>query len=163
MKYFFLCLFMLLIPSGNVHALVFRNPDVVCSALEKEGLKLNETWHENGWRDFTCATSYLPLTKDSGVPTNISYYVESEQPDEIMYIRLVLNINDDGAKEAGKKKFLQCISRLFSNLGLQQPEEIIPAFNEEKDITINQDYGSVSLEVLKGATNTFRLVIRNQL
>lgn len=149
-------------PLQMSHATVFREPDKVCHALERDGLIVIEPWAENGWRDYACATAYLPMSKDSGVPTNLSYYAESEQPDEVMYIRLVLNVNDDGERQTGKKKFINCVTSLFRELGLSVPEELVKAIQEEAPVEIPQDYGSINLEVLRGATNTLRLVVRNQ-
>lgn len=144
------------------HAGIFREPGKVCNALEKEGFILAETWKQDNWQDYACATAYLPLSKNNAVPTNISYYAESEVDDEVTYVYLVLNINDDGFREQGEAKYLKTVQALFTQLGITQPEGLVEAIHKEAPGSFEEDYGVVSFDVIRGATDTLRLTIRNR-
>lgn len=146
----------------TAQASIFREPGKVCTALEKEGFTLAETWQQNNWQDFACATAYLPLSKGNAVPTNISYYAESEVDDEVTDVYLILNINDDGFRDQGQAKYLKTVQALFTELAITQPEGLIEAIRTTTPGSFEQDYGVVTFDVIRGATDTMRLTIHNR-
>lgn len=154
--------FILLFWAGVAEGHTFRDPNQVCNVLEKEGFTLAEPWQQNAWQDYACATAYFPLSKTNTVPTNISYYAESEQSDEVAYVYLVLNINDDGFRQQGKAKYLKTVDTLFRGLELKKPEGMDDALASETPKQFEEDEYNVNFEVLRGATDTLRLTIRNR-
>lgn len=151
-----------LIFTNPAQANIFREPDNVCNIMERQGFALAEPWEKNEWHDYACATEYYALSKTNAVPTNISYYAESESDDEVTYMYLVLNINDDGMREKGKEKYLTSVEHLFKGLEITIPDDLIKTIEEENPKTFDEDYGVVTFEVMRGATDTLRLTIRNR-
>ena len=160
----FVCISLSVLFGTTAKADVFREPETLCNIFESHGLNLAEPWNKNGWRDYYCATAYYPLGDQSGVPTNIAYYIESEQLDEIAYLRLTLNINDDGLYKKGKKKFAKLMKLLLRTLQIEESlsQSLLQAAVSEKNIEIKADRVIAKLEILRGATHTLRLIIEKR-
>lgn len=148
--------------SLQAQAHIFRDPYQVCNILAKEGFTLAESWQRNAWQDYSCATAYYPLSKSNAVPTNISYYAESEAEDEVVYMYLVLNINDDGFREQGKAKYIKTMETLFNGLEISLPQGLKDTVQAEAPQVFDEEYGVVTFEAIRGATDTLRLTIRNR-
>lgn len=157
-----LSFFALMVLAMPAEAHIFREPHKVCRALEGEGFVLAETWQKNEWQEFACATAYYPLSKTHMVPTNISYYAESEIEDEVTYMYLVLNINDDGYRDQWKAKYVKTVRVLFTQLGITLPDGLLDTIQAETPKAFEEAYGTVSLEIMRGATDTMRLMVRNR-
>lgn len=129
-------------------------PNELCSSLLTEGFTVISPWEKQPWKNYSCSSQLKRLNDEYLTPSNITFYAESEKPDQINLIRLSLNINDSNYQEIGKQRFIVLLQALFARLSIVIPPQLINSITTEEAVNIPLENGVMTLDILLGATHT---------
>lgn len=138
----------------------FNNVDEVRQKLSAVGIGELGRWRDDEMGGYMSITPYHQFG-DGTPPNNLAYYLESDNPNSIKTLKLVLNIND-GNKKSALAKFAEVIGKTCSALGIPPDTKIMAAAKVGKTLSAESGDYTTRTEVEKSRIDTWKFIIETK-
>lgn len=98
---------------------------------------------------------------DGTPPNNLAYYLESDNPNSIKTLKLVLNISD-GNKKPALAKFAEVIGKTCSALRIPPDTKIMAAAKVGKELSAQSGDYTTRTKLEKSRIDTWKFIIETK-
>lgn len=148
--------------SGNEKFEPFNKIDDTRAKLSEVGIGQLGAWKEDGMGGYMSITTYYRLGNVSsakGMDNNLAYYLESDNPNSIKSLKLILNINNPSQKKQALTKFSEMADKTFRQLAANAPHGLLAAIQAPKGFKADNETFSTELKLDKSKIDTWKLII----
>jgi len=134
----------------------FNNVKDVQKRLSAAGIGELRKWKGDSF-GYMSSSPYFSFG-EGGLPDNMAYYLESDDPNNIKKLKLVLNINTANKKTA-LSKFSETVEKTYKVLDLPSSSEIVKAAATGKATDIDKGTHTESIVLEKSNIETWKFII----
>lgn len=141
----------------NAEFKLFNDINLVRDRLSSVGIGRMTEWKFDDYSEYYSITTYYEF--GGGIPqNNLAYYLDSESPNYIKTLKLVVNINNSDKKSA-LSKFSSIINKTYAALDITPNQKIISAAKNGIETTIQNDTYSETIMLEQTRIETWKFII----
>ncbi len=149
----------------NLKIGLFNNVIALQDALSKNGIGELRKWRTDETGGWMSASNYFEIeseTNKNSNPSNLAYYLESENESYVKTLKLVLNINNMNEKERALEYFKKFVQKTFNSLNLPIPIGMINAIEDNQEFKKEETNYFSSIKLKKSRIDTWELTIETK-
>jgi hypothetical protein len=150
---------------GNEKLEPFNNIDDTRAKLSGVGIGQLGDWKEDGMGGYMSITTYYrfgDVSSSTGMNNNLAFYLESDNPNSIKSLKLILNINNQSQKKQALTKFRDIADKTFRQLAADAPQGLLAAIQAPKAFKADNEIFSTELKLDKSKIDTWKLTISSK-
>ncbi|MGE0081903.1 MAG: DUF6030 family protein [Thiohalomonadaceae bacterium] len=121
-------------------------PSEACRLMRDAGL-VTRGWKNDYGSEYWCSSPYKQIGVGYPLANNLAYYVDGTKK-KANQVKLVLNVNNRSAAEAGHNELLRASSSLVaSQTGQEMPESLRTAI--EQGLSVSEVVGKANVDVVR--------------
>jgi hypothetical protein len=146
--------------SRGVRLHCFNDIDKTRSKLSTVGIGELGKWRDDDMGGFISITPYYTFGKNQ--LNNLAYYLESDNQNYIVTLKLILNINNKTEKIQALRKLSEVTKKTFDVINLKLSDSLLNSIAEEKPVTVDQEDFTSELEFQKSNIDTWIIKITSK-
>jgi hypothetical protein len=142
---------------------IFQNIEKLTTELSKNGIGNLKKWSSDGIGGYDSITDYFSFgSPKNGMRNNLAYYIESDNPNFVKVLKLVLNINNQAEKKECLSKLENVTEKTFKSLSLDVPKGLSSAIKSGTVFNVENDFSIISLRLDESKIDTWTLRIETK-